>query len=169
MGIREKLNQHRNVTIGAACAVIGIAIVLVVLQALGGAAAEDGVITSRQFFTTDDGKTWFTDDARNVPPYTKHGKEAVRAYVYRTGDGTEFVGYLQRYSPAGKKMIEDALARPIEEQLDSPFIAAEGTMQWKKPGDATWIGARDPRADQVTKVVSPKGPGDTVSPVPPPQ
>ena len=99
----------------------------------------------------------------------KDGKEAVRAYVYRASDGTEFVGFMERYSVEGKKILEAALARPPEQQTDDPFMAVAGALEWKKPGDADWVSASDPRAERVVKVVSPKGASDTVSPVPPAQ
>jgi hypothetical protein len=169
MGIREKLNQHRNITIGATCAVILLAIGLLVWQTRGASAAGSATVGGKLFFTTDDGKTWFIDDAKNIPPYMKNGKEAVRAYVYRTGDGKEFVGFLERYSPAGKKTLDAAMAKPAEQQMEDPFLATAGAVQWKKPGEATWVSVNDPRAEEIAKVVSPKGAGDPVSVVAPTQ
>jgi hypothetical protein len=167
MGIREKVNQNSGIAIGAACAVILLAIGFIVMQTRGGAAG--GGAAGMVFFTTDDGKTWFADDPKNIAPFQKDGKEAVRAYVFRAGDGTEFVGYLERYTPAGKKSLEAALVRPPEEQIDDPFLAVAGAVQWKKPGDKEWVGANDPKAGSVTKVVSPKGESDTVTHVAPGQ
>jgi hypothetical protein len=168
MGVREKLNQHRMATIGATCAAIVLAIGLVAWQtrpASGGGAGAGGKL----FFTIDDGKTWYLDDAKCIPPYTKDGKEAVRAYVYQAGDGTQFVGFLERYSPAGKKVLDAALSKPPGEQLDDPFLATAGAVQWKKPGELTWVSVNDPRAEQVAKVMPPKGPGEAATIVAPPQ
>lgn len=169
MGIREKVNQNPGIAIGTASAVIVLAGIILVLQTRGGTASGSASGSGRLFFTTDDGKTWFTDDATRVPPFMKDAKEAVRAYVYRTSDGTEFVGFLERYSSEGKKALEAALARPPEQQTDDPFMAVAGALEWKKPGDSAWVSASDPRAERVVKVVSPKGAKDTVSPVPPAQ
>jgi len=168
MGIREKVNKNPGIAVGAALAIVVLAIGFIVMQTRGGAASSEAV-AGKLFFTNDDGKTWFIDDATNIPPFAKDGKEAVRAYVFRTGDGTQFVGFLERYSPAGKKALDAAMALPIEQQTEDPFLANAGAMQWKKPGDAEWVGASDPKADAVTKVVSPKGASDTLTPVAPGQ
>ena len=169
MGLREKVNQNPGIAIGAASAVIVLAGIILLLQTRGGAASGSASGSGQLFFTTDDGKTWFTDDSTHVPPFMKNGKEAVRAYVYRTRDGTKFVGFMERYTPEGKKVLEAALARPPEQQTDDPFMGVAGALEWKKPGDAAWVSASDPRAEQVVKVVSPKGANDTVSPVSPAQ
>jgi hypothetical protein len=166
MGIREKLNQNPWIATGGAGAVIVIAIVVVVMQAFGrGGPPSDIVTNSNVFFTTDDGKTWFADDVKNIPPFTKDGKEAVRAHVYRTSDGTEFVGYLERYSPASKRALAAALAKPVEEQLEDPYASVQ--IECKKPGETTWVSMNDPRAQAIMNVVSPKGAGDKVSHVSP--
>lgn len=170
MGIRETINRHKNITVGVACLLIVGAFALIVLQSFGGGASASGGAGSRLFFSTDDGKTWFLDDSKNIPPFTKDGKEAVRAHVYRTSDGTEFVGSLERYTPAGKKLLEASLLRPPHEQaVDDPYMAVDGSRQVKKPGDATWVSVNDPRAEAVQDPVSPKGKGNAVTSVAPPQ
>src|SRR6267154_2521014 len=63
--------------------------------------------SGKAFFSVDDGKTWFPDDAKNIPPFDKDGKQAVRAFVYRCADGTTFVNYLQRYKPEAKHVLEE--------------------------------------------------------------
>jgi len=169
MDIREKVNQNPGIAIGSACAVIIVAIGIAVLQLRGSSVTEQAAVSGKLFFTTDDGKTWFSDDTKNIPPYAKDGKEAVRAYVYQAGNGTKFVGFLERYSPAGKKALEAVIARPEALAAGDPFLEAAGQLQWKKPGDANWIDADDPRVEAVMKVVSPKGAGDPVTPVSPGQ
>jgi len=171
MGIREKLNEQRGITIGATCALIVLALVMVAMQMRGGrSTAAEAVTSGKSFYSTDDGKTWFVDESTRIPPFMKDGKEAVRAHVYRTKDGTEFVGFLERYSPAGKKMLDAAAARQSDPLMvtDNSLAAAEAT-EWKKPGETKWVSANDPRVGTVTTVVSPKGAGDTVQPVTPGQ
>lgn len=170
MGVREKLNQNPSVAIGLVGVVIVFAAVLVFLQLRSTGAAPAAGNVGKVFFTNDDGKTWFIDDAKNIPPFQKDGKEVVRAYVYRTGDGTEFVGFLERYSPEGKQILDKALSLPAEQQqFEDPFLTVSAMVQWKKPGAAGWVSVSDPRADQIAKVVSPKGVGDPVTPVAPGQ
>ena len=171
MGIREQLNRHKGITLGATCAGIVAALVLTAMQMRGGSAVAEGAPSGRFFYSNDDGKTWFIDDSTKFPPFMKDGKEAVRAYVYRTKDGKEFVGLLERYTLAGKKKLEDDAARLAANPLlmeDNSMAAAEA-LQWKKPGQAAWVSANDPRVGTVTTVVSPNGAGDTVQPVTPGQ
>jgi hypothetical protein len=163
MGVRETLNRYKAVTMGAALVVTIGALTFAVLQVRGGGPPTSVNLNGKVFFTTDDGKTWFVDDVRNIPPFAKDGKDAVRAHVYRTSDGTKFVGYLERYSPASRKALAAALAKPVQDQLEDPYASAE--IQCKKPGEATWVSMSDPRSQSVMTVVSPKGAGDKVSPV----
>ena len=166
MGIHERMNKNKTMAMSVACLLIVTAVVLIALQARGGGDGTPDPTGGKAFFSTDDGKTWFAADAMTVPPFNKDGKEAVRAYVYRAGDGTEFVGYLERYTPVGKKSLKAALAQP-EQLTEDPFSTVAGELQVKKPGDAAWISASDPRAAKVQTVVSPKGKSDVVSPVSP--
>ena len=76
-----------------------------------GAANEEGAVAaaeaeiaesepaSLEYFTTDGGKTWFTDDAAKIPPWTTaDGKTAYRVRVFKCGeDGEPFVNHLARY------------------------------------------------------------------------
>ena len=58
MGVREKLNQYRNVTVGATCAAILLAIGLTAWRIRDANAGGGQAIGGRLFFTTDDGKSW---------------------------------------------------------------------------------------------------------------
>jgi hypothetical protein len=168
MGLREGVNQHRGIAVGATCALIVVALVMTAMQMRRGSVAAQGAPSGRFFYSADDGKTWFVDDSTKIPPFLKDGKEAVRAYVYRTKDGKEFVGLLERYSPAGKKMLDAAAALPPDPlRMEDNSMAAAEALQWKKPGQKTWVSANDPRAANVTTVVSPNGASDTVTPVTP--
>ena len=94
----------------------------------------DGLI-HRAFYTADDGKTYFTDDAARVPPFFKDGKLAVRAQVFTCDGGkTSFVGYVEMYSPENKQALEKALetGRP-------PEPGKLGMVLVKKPGGNVWV------------------------------
>lgn len=167
MGIREAINRYKVLTIGTACVFVVGAVAMTVFQMRGSSSAPSGPVGGKAYFSADDGKTWFLDEVKNVPPFKKDGKDAVRAYVFSASDGTKFVGYLERYSAVGKKHIEEALT--LKDSLEDPFMAAANFVQFKKPGEAEWIGAANPRAAQVQDVVSPKGKNDAISWVAPPQ
>ena len=64
-----------------------------------------------RYFSTDDGKTWFADEATKLAPFRKDGKDAVRAYVFKCADGKKFIAFLERLTPEGKKKVEAIRSR----------------------------------------------------------
>ncbi len=161
MGVRKPADKpvgrkKSKVVIGAVLvAVIGAVAVLVVSRSSSGDGVDDR--PQRSFFTIDDGKTWFADDAAKVPPFTKDGKEAVRAYVFKCHDGKQFVAYLERYTPDGKQRIEQLSARSEKDKEVVAFVADEPAgVEVKMPGQAVWIKQSEKRA---TAIMTPRCPG----------
>jgi hypothetical protein len=124
---------------------------------------------AKLFFTDDDGKTWFADDATKFPPFADaNGKQAVQAYVFKCGEhGKAFVGYMLKYTPEGQKRMKDAMNQPNGQILDIPPTAF-GDSLVKKPGDADWVSrTSDVEAYQkATTPVCPDG-GTDIYPVNP--
>jgi hypothetical protein len=124
----------------------------------------------QQFFTVDDGKTWFADSATNIPPFEKDGQQAVLAHVYRSANGTEFVNYLERFKRDAQKGLEnssntDASSNPHPDQ--SAIRDEYSGRQVKRPGDAKWVDVRDfPAASKIMAVKCPDG-STTAVPVEP--
>jgi hypothetical protein len=122
--------------------------------------------SSQTFFSVDDGKTWFADDARKIPPFDKNGKPAVRAFVYRCADGTTFVNHLQRFKPDAKRVLEEPSAPDPAHKggIDLSGIkkdALASGREVKRPGDAKWIDGGDFRAAaQILAVKCPQGHSD---------
>ena len=81
MGIREKINQNPKQTTAITAAIVVVALAFILWQACSGGPGSGGVITTKAFYTTDDGKTFFVDSSSNIPPYQKDGKTAFRAQV----------------------------------------------------------------------------------------
>ena len=123
-GVRQVMNRHPAVTTGA------VLVVVVACLALAFKPAP----RPQAYFTIDDGATFFEAPAR-VPPFTYHGKEAVRAVVFSCDGGkTKFVGYLLRHPPE-----EIATAEKI--------LAKGGRMppgEVKRPGEAEWSAPFNP-------------------------
>jgi hypothetical protein len=166
VGIRQTINENPAITAAATGAIIVLALIFIIVEALPHhpKAGPPGKL----FFSDDDGKTWFADEATKIPPYTdSNGKEAVLANVYKCGQtGTPFVGYLLKYSPEGQQRMQQALSQPAGRMMNIPPTAFGDTMV-KKPGDANWVSrAQDESAfRKATTPVCPDG-GTDVYPVP---
>lgn len=105
--------------------------------------------TSRAFFTTDDGKTWFVDSASNIPPFDKDGKTAYRCSVYEC-DGKQFVLEMQRYDEKSAQALRDAQAaaaqqkdQPTDPRKRAPGPNPQLGLQIKAPGDTKWYSVND--------------------------
>ena len=167
MGLRETLNENPRLTTGLTAGMIGVVLLYILWSAFGGGGTARSDIAGGKgqiFFTDDDGKTWFPDDAKKVPPFQHNGKEAVRAYVYKCG-GKTFVNHMERYTPVGKKKLEAVYAsgKPINDPTVMDSIQATG-MEVKSPGDAAWVKATDPKAPSVMQPKCAGGDLEVVTP-----
>ena len=139
MGIRQSINENPAITAGVTGAIIVLALVFIIVNALPHRPHASG--PGKMFYTDDDGKTWFADDATKIPPFIdKDGKEAVLCNVYKCGQtGEPFVGYMLKYTPDGQKRMQDAMNQPNGHMMDVPPNVFPDTMV-KKPGaDQNWV------------------------------
>lgn len=158
MGLRESLNKNPYLAIGLAAAIILVSAWLMFRGVSGGGGGVAASGEPKRYYTIDDGKTYFADSYHLVPPFEKDGKTAVIARVFRDLDnkGDPFVGYLQRYTAEGKKMIEDQLKAAAGGS--APMEGLAPASEYKRPGEANWIRSTDPRAiPLLNEVKSPKG------------
>ena len=162
MNFRQLFNDKPGAAIGAAAGLLLVALVFLYLQmrspAVPGA-------QSKAYYTVDDGKTWFADDATKLAPFEKDGKQAVRAYVYRSSKGQEFVNYLERFKPDARAALEASRNNKPESRNPAGFAAVQSAYtagrEVKRPGDAKWVGAGDFRnAAGVVSVKPPDGSPD---------
>ena len=154
MGIRQTLNEKKGLAAAVAGGVVVIAIALMAYNLSGPGAPS----ASEAYYTTDDGQSYFGGSVKDVPPFQKDGKTAVRAHVYRcTKCGKTFVNHLERYTPDVKKKVEAAYARGPAAANDPTFMMGlETGIEVKPPGTGAWVKATDPKYAQV---VQPKCPG----------
>src|SRR5688500_3187990 len=160
MGLREALNRHAWVAVGAATLFVAIAVVAVVRSGSSEEAEAPPGATGLAHYTTDDGATWFTDSANKLPPFKKDGKDMVRAYVYRDASGKEFVFHVERYTPEAQRALAAIAALPPEQRgLEDPSSAAGGLegIEVKRPKDTAWVRAGDPRGQKIMQPLSPTG------------
>jgi hypothetical protein len=169
VGLRETLNQNPGLTTAATAIIIVAAIAFVVISMLRGGgevAATNGAVGTKDYYSDDDGKTFFEDDRTKVPPYDHNGKTACRARLFTCDGGkTKFVGWLERYTPEGKRMMEETIKRAA----GGPVLIEDQTgLQLKKPrtGDKGWVTATDQSVIRIRDVNCPNG--TPAEPVPPP-
>ncbi len=164
MGIRQSLNENKLT--GAVLTVVLVAGAVVFLLWYYRPAAPSAYRT-REFFSDDDGATWFVDDGTKIAPFDHNGKQAVLAKVYKCKDGQVFVGYLEKVADDIKKKIEDARAQgPGHGGLSKADPTGFNGILLKKPHASEWVKSNDPAASEIRKVTCPDGSGDCV-PVPP--
>lgn len=147
----------------------GVIAAAVVVVALGfwlfGGPSGTTVTAGDGFFSDDDGKTFFTASSDLLPPFGRGDRQAVAARVFSCAGKPPFVGYLERYTDAGKvraKELQDQRAAGKGAPGSDEVLLAN--MELKRPGETTWIKASDPRASAMRKVVCPDDPTRPASP-----
>ena len=128
MGVREWVNKNQQAATAAAGAMTVLAVGLIIYQLLPERPE------TKAWYTTDDGKTWFKDSNRLVPPFERDGKQAVLAKVYKC-EGKEFVAWMERYKPGPAKKLREYRAKedagqPVPDDAGVGF----GSVEYKRPG-----------------------------------
>jgi hypothetical protein len=163
MSVREKISAKPWFGAAAAGALLLIGVVVIFIQLSGHSAPAP---RDEAFFSTDDGKTWFADGASKVAPFDKDGKQAFRAHVFRSADGKEFVGYLERFKPDAKRALESSGKAPnskVSENFSAVQSAYVNGREVKRPGDPKWTSVESVRdAAKITIIKSPGGGSDVV-------
>lgn len=155
MGVRDQMNKHPSLTVGTISATVVAVLALTVYQLMA-SRPKFPVKSPDSYFTTDDGKTFFTASADNVPPFDQQGQTAVRAYVFQSG-GKKFVGYVERFSSDARQLILTKKATPATYMYG---------RELKRPGDRTWIKSGD--VDGLAKITDVHGPdGSPAEPIEP--
>ena len=146
------LNKSRALLLGIAVAgIVGAAIIWRV-TASSGASEKELSAYELAWFTTDDGRTWFPDDANKLPPFDRDGKPAHRAYVYRKPGQQPFVLFLERYTPDAIRQLNELKRqtdRPPELGIRDRIISAG--VEVKKPGAKDWVKVSDPRSKEIMR------------------
>ena len=162
MGIRETVNNNPALTAGVTIGIIVLTVGIIVWSTMGGGPSVSSG-GQEAFFTIDDGKTWFSDDLSKLPPFTKDGKEAVRAFVFSC-NGTKKVVYMQRFTPEAKKKMEAAAANKTRPDLGMADAIQFTGVEVKDPGGKAWVKQSDPQAMKIMKPDCPNGTLELVSP-----
>ena len=142
--------SRRGVTIG----IIGLALIVIVYQLWP--SGSGGVGNMKAYYTADDGKTYFADEMRTEVPFDKDGKQAVRAYVFKCGDGEPFVGYMERLTEEGQKAVAESKSQNPQDP-GAMVGAVMGYHEMKRPEDKQWTNVSDQQGMvRVTNVQCPQ-------------
>ncbi len=146
MRIRDTINENPWIGRAAVGMVILIAL-LVTVSMFGGEPVVRG--PAQAYFSTDDGRTWFADDASKIPPFEHNGQTAYLAGVHQF-EGTEpFVAYLIRYTPEGKAELERFLASVRNSSDPRVNEIKLRTREIKRPGEQTWTPSDSLQFDEI--------------------
>lgn len=96
----------------------------------------DASLAHKEFYSDDDGKSWFLDDVAKDAPFDHGGKPAYRALVFRCGGGRPFVAFLAKFSDQQKAQAQADL-RHSPPGTESRMLGTP-MRDLKKPGASTW-------------------------------
>jgi len=158
MSVREKLRTNRRFGYGAAVGLLILGMTMLVFQWVN----QFGGPTYNQlqvFYSADNGKTYFADSEKKLPPFDHPSGVAVRAHVF-PGTSGPFVGYLERFSPEARTIIERVselakTAKPGDKpppELAQVVDAQRNGRQVKRPKDANWVPINSAQGQAITKV-----------------
>jgi hypothetical protein len=153
MGLRETLNKKSGVGIVVSAAVLICAAVAIVKET---SRSEIPKIT-KAFYSDDDGASYFLDEVNQLVPFDHNGKQAVGAAVFKSAEGTAFVGYLFRYTDKTRTRIKNLSSRPYTEVAQEIEDARSAGTEVKSPGapDSAWVNQNSARGADI---MNPKGP-----------
>lgn len=165
MGIRETLNKNPSITTGVTIGIIVVALIAIIWQAMGN---RPNLKPPRIYYTTDEGKSWFDEEASKIPPFDHKGGQAVRVYVYKCGtDGKPFAGYLERYTADAAKKMEALTKGGTDDPMALEQIQTNG-IEVKKVGGPKWIMRNTPEGEKIVNDVRcPDGKADGLEAVAP--
>ncbi|MGD0464772.1 MAG: hypothetical protein ABSB74_19990 [Tepidisphaeraceae bacterium] len=110
------------------------------------------------FYSDDDGQTYFKDSVYKFAPFDHEGRTAVGAMVAESG-GRYFVAYLMRFTPEAQKQLQEKYDYAVKNNLSvqqtvldfmgNPAISVEG-MEIKLPGSGhEWVPRSELRKMEV--------------------
>ncbi len=142
MGLREALAKKQALSLSIVAILVVVAVWSVIQQAWS-----HPPVPNTAYYTTDDGQHWFVDDIGRIPPFEHDGQQAVQAHVFDC-DGNRFVGYLSRYTPAAKAILDKSKDELRQEAATQPSVVvgmmehALRSVEYKVPGEPVWKRAK---------------------------
>ncbi len=117
-----------------------------------------GASGTPEFFSDDDGATWFTDDGTKITPFDHNGRQAVVAKVFRCRDGTLFVGYLEKLSDDASLQTQSVQAtKKPAGGVQTAGSTTRISIMLKRPHTGKWVRDDDPEALKIKNFTCPGG------------
>jgi len=161
MNVRETLNKQGPLAKGA---IIGVLVLLIAVTLWDSLKSAKPNSATQAYYTTDDGQTTFVDDFFRPYPFDHDGKPAFRAYMFQTGKGKQYVGYLERYTDEGLKELAPVLVQEAtpDQRRDLIQPIHGRYTEVKKPNDpnAKWYRSGSGQGASIENAPSPDGPTD---------
>jgi hypothetical protein len=144
VALRDTLQKYRGVVVVVVLCLVVYAVWTSINSLRSGAPA----IPTQNYYSVDDGKTYFADDNELFAPFDKGGKTAVRAFVFSCS-GKKFVGYLSRYTPSAKKIMDQHMKEVRADRNKPPstlgvIMGASSDLEYKAPGEQEWVSKHEP-------------------------
>ena len=142
---------------GVAVAILLVAAISLGYQMFSGREVVGAAAPTSVFYTDDNGKTFFKDDADKLPPFDHNGKQAYRCDVFRDAGGKQFVGLIYRFTDSGRQQMQEYLPKKSQDADGAARRAIEERGMQVKPlaatGDAAWRYADDVTVAQLRTAV----------------
>jgi hypothetical protein len=119
MSVREKLNKGK-LGLGIAVAFVAIAVGILAYTFWPAHHAD----ATSLYYSDDDGQSFFKGSVYKFPPFDHNGKTADEAVVL-IDRGSDFVGFLVRYTPEAQKKLTDTYNQAVNNNLSAKEIQHE--------------------------------------------
>jgi hypothetical protein len=160
MPLRESIQKHSKAVTIAVLAAAAISLFCAMQQVSSVGASPN----TKAYFSDDDGKTWFDDDALRPFPFNHKGRPAYRAHIFRCGAMT-FCGYLESMPDDVRGGI-DALPQNWQAR-NAAMQSASDRIVVKKPGDVKWVQPGQKQYDGIVDPGCPDGSNQKPTPIQP--
>jgi len=160
MRVRPFLNRHPAATVGVVLVLVALAVASIIYQLRP--VSEIGFIPRKDFYSDDDGQTWFVDDVDKITPFEHGGKPAVLVRLFTCDGGrTKFVGYLERLPDGAVEKYRERLHLPSDAVPEADEVAEVAGSLVKRKGDPEWVPSSDGlKYAQIVRVYCPDEKGE---------
>jgi hypothetical protein len=146
MGIRETIRQNPRAMKAIAGTAIIIAVIGIAITLRSMSQRYETQPPPKAFFTIDNGKTLFTDDATLIPPFPHQGEEAVGAVVFTTDGGNHrWVQYLVKCIESNRSRVPPGATVDTLVTLGLGLVKVPGASDWLLPSDPRYEASLNPR------------------------